>query len=76
MINELRVLERYLSTQERQTAAELAELIETKDNLDYHNAMQGALKCWLFVHIPLTYVLLPFVVVHVVLVHAFSGSWS
>ena len=76
LINELRALERYLSTQERQTAAELAELIETKDNLDYCYAMQGALKCWLFVHIPLTYVLLPFVVVHVVLVRAFSGSWS
>jgi len=76
LINELRSLERYLSTQERSIAVQLAELIQAKDDLDYHYAMQCTLKCWLFVHIPLTYVLLPFVAVHVVLVHAFSGGWS
>lgn len=71
---ELRALERYLNAQERLIAAELAELIDVKDNLDYHLAMQGMLKGWLFVHIPLTYALLLFAAVHVMLVHAFAES--
>ena len=47
---------------------------ETKDQLDFHQAMQGLLKGWLFVHIPLTYALLLFALVHLVLVYAFSGA--
>ncbi len=74
LTNELRALERYLDDRERDTARELAELVEAKDNLDYHYAMQGVLKGWLFVHIPLTYVLLLFIALHVVVVHAFSGG--
>lgn len=74
LMNDLTALQRYLSASERELAGRLAELMRAKDNLDYHHAMQGALKVWLFVHIPLTYVLLLFAVVHVVLIHLFSGS--
>ena len=73
LMHELRSLDRYLNEEERRIADELGELIRSKDSLDYHFAMQGVLKGWLFVHIPMTYVLLVFVVVHVVLVYAFSG---
>jgi len=69
--NDLRSLHRYLNESERQAADELRQLVEAKDGLDYHYAMQGALKLWLFVHIPLTYVLLIFAIVHTVLVHTF-----
>lgn len=72
LLQELRALERYLNDEERQAAARLAELIEAKDSLDYQHTRQGVLKGWLFVHIPLTYALLLFVVVHAVLAHAFS----
>ena len=71
---ELRSLDRYLSEKERLIAGELSELIEAKDTLDYHHAMQSVLKGWLFVHIPLTYALLIFAVVHAVLAYAFSGE--
>ena len=74
MKNELRTLERYLSDEERGTARELAELIEAKDALDYHQAMQALLKGWLFLHIPLTYGLMIVAGVHVVLAYAFSGT--
>ncbi len=47
---------------------------DAKDALDYHHAMQGVLKGWLFVHIPLTYVTLIFIVVHVVIVHTFAEA--
>ena len=74
IVSSLHSLDRYLNDQERRIADKLEELIENKDTLDYHHAMQGTLKGWLFVHIPLTYVLLLFVAVHVWLVHAFFGG--
>ncbi len=70
----LRAQERYLNDDEQQLAAQLADLIHLKDALDFHRALQGTLKGWLFVHIPLTYVFLMFAVVHVAIVHAFLGG--
>ena len=37
-------------------------------------ALQGVLKCWLFIHVPLIYSLLLAAVVHLVVVYAFSGG--
>ena len=51
---------------------EMKELVEVKSDLDYQYTLQAALKYWLFVHIPATYALFLFVLVHVVLVLAFS----
>ncbi len=65
-------LDRYFSDEERRTAAELAAVIEVKDKLDYHHAMQSTLKGWLFVHVPLTYALIILALVHTLLAHAFS----
>lgn len=76
LTTELRSLHRYLGEKERQIAGDLEDLIDAKDALDYQYAMQGALKLWLFVHIPLTYALLIFVVIHTVLVHTFVGAGS
>lgn len=67
-------LSRYVNDQEVPFVDELAEMVRAKNSLDYHQAMQGLLKGWLFVHVPLTWVLLVFVAVHVVVVHAFSGA--
>ena len=74
MTNELRSLERYLNDREREALRELTELVEAKDGLDYHHTMQGVLKGWLFVHIPLTYLLLVLTFAHVIIVHAFVGA--
>ncbi|MBM3876818.1 MAG: hypothetical protein FJ386_08890 [Verrucomicrobia bacterium] len=54
----------------------IADLVRQKDALDYHYSLQLTLKLWLFVHIPLTYSLLVFSLVHVVLVFAFMGGTS
>ncbi|MGD0410687.1 MAG: hypothetical protein ABSC18_03220 [Verrucomicrobiota bacterium] len=67
-------VKRYLNEQERATLEEIAVLVRQKDGLDYHYAQQLLLKAWLFVHIPLTYSLLLFTAVHIVLVFAFSGG--
>ncbi|MBI2422465.1 MAG: hypothetical protein HYV27_06530 [Candidatus Hydrogenedentes bacterium] len=64
---------RYLNDKERRILTEIGEHVRRKDTLDYHHALQFTLKAWLFIHIPLTYVLLLLVLVHVWLAHAFSG---
>ena len=71
---ELEDLRRYLNDRERATLEELARLVRQKDGLDYHHALQTTLKLWLFVHVPLTYGLMIFSLLHIVLVFAFSGG--
>jgi hypothetical protein len=67
-------LRRTATDAERATLEKLASLVRQKDGLDYHRALQLTLKLWLFVHIPLTYGLLIFTALHVVLVFGFSGG--
>jgi hypothetical protein len=64
---------RYLNEEERLVLVELKELINQKNQLDAQYAFQGALRLWLFIHIPATYSLLIFAFFHSVLVHAWSG---
>jgi hypothetical protein len=66
--------DRFLGAAEKERANQLAELVRAKDSLDFHRANQLALKGWLFAHIPLTYGLLVFSAVHVVLIYAFAGT--
>jgi hypothetical protein len=67
-------LNRFLNEKERVVMDQIADLVRQKDGLDYHHSLQLTLKVWLFAHIPLTYGLLIFSIVHVVLVYAFSGG--
>ncbi len=69
---ELEALRHFLSVREIAIADQLAELIEAKRNLDNQFAGQRLLKLWLFVHIPLTFVLLVFIAGHVWLVLHYS----
>ena len=69
-------IERYLSPKEREFSDALRQLVQKKDELDYHYALQATLKGWLFAHIPLTYTLLIFAALHLVLVYAFTGGLS
>jgi hypothetical protein len=71
---ELKALHRYLSDEEQEVAEKISDVLVLKDVLDFHHGRQGLLKAWLFVHIPLTYAVLLFMVVHLVLVHAFYGG--
>ena len=74
ILNRIKDLNRYLNEKECAILKEIADLVRQKDGLDYHYALQLVLKTWLFVHIPLTYSLLLFTLVHIVLVFAFSGG--
>lgn len=72
--DDLAEVARFLGPTEKETCARLAQLVRQKDTLDFHRTGQLLLKSWLFVHIPLTYGLLVFSFVHVVLVYAYSGG--
>lgn len=72
LLGEMRHLERFLDDNEMAILREMAELAETKDDLDYQYALQSVLKTWQFVHVPLTWGLLVFIVLHMVVVYAFA----
>jgi len=71
---ELEDLRRFVGETEHATLERLAALLHQKEGLDYQRALQLALRLWLFVHIPLTYGLLIFTALHIVLVFGFSGG--
>jgi hypothetical protein len=74
MMNEIDNLERYLSPKEKEFAERLRDLVNKKDELDFHYALNLALKAWLLVHVPATYSLFILVALHVVITYAFSGG--
>ena len=74
LISEIDELDRFLASEDRSISRQLATMVRRKDDLDYHTAMQGRLKVWLFVHIAFTYSLLIFSVVHGLLAHSFGGG--
>ena len=62
-----------MNEEERKYLNQLSDLVEQKDDLDYHYSLQAVLKYWLFVHIPLAYGLLIFTVIHIVSANAMTG---
>ena len=73
---EMSALERYYSSSESAADSRLRRLVDQRDDLDYHDALQRKLKFWLFVHIGLTYALVALALVHAVMAHAFRGAAS
>ncbi len=64
LLERIDALNRYLDEDERVTSARITELVRAKNNLDFQWHLQGALKLWLFVHIPLSFALLLFAALH------------
>jgi hypothetical protein len=71
---EMHDVRRYLSDPEQASCEKLFSLVRRKDDLDFHEARQGLLKGWLFVHIGLTVVLVLLATLHGLLAHAFHGG--
>lgn len=67
---------RYAKKGEGEMLEKLGDLVARKHLLDYQYSLQSALRLWLFAHIPLSYSLLIFSVLHIIIVYAFSGSSS
>ncbi len=73
MLERIDALGRYLDEKEKQTADRIVELVRAKDNLDRQWHLQGALKLWLFVHIPLSFSLILFAGIHGWIAWRFAG---
>lgn len=72
--NNLEQQVRYLSSDEVECALKLQSLIQQKNTLDRHSALQGVLKYWGVLHMPIALILICLVFVHIVLVYAFRGA--
>lgn len=72
LLAELGAMGGSLGEKERESAEELLALIRVKDDLDHQEALQGTLKYWLFIHIPLSYSLLILALVHAIVVSAYT----
>jgi len=75
LLAESESLKRYLATDHQTRITPLQRLIQEKDDLDFHGALQGRLKGWLFLHVCLTGVLLGLATVHTILAHVFRGGF-
>lgn len=71
---ELTDLRRFLTEAEEAASEKLFAIIRKKDDLDFHQARQGLLKGWLFLHIALTYTLIAFATLHGVVALAMRGG--
>lgn len=74
LLAEMDGCERYLGAKDKEYLADLRYYVERKDDLDFHHALQGVLKRWTFVHVPLVYAVLIGLFLHLVIVYAFSGG--
>jgi hypothetical protein len=76
MIDEIDALAGYVDALGQEKLADIKRLVVEKDRLDFARVYLGLTKVWLFVHVPVTYALTVLVVLHVLVVYAFSsGAW-
>ena len=74
LMNKIDNLQRYLNQQESEYTERLRDLVNKKDELDFHYALNLTLKAWLLVHVPASYSLFILTALHVVAAYAFSGG--
>src|SRR5262245_4004553 len=76
LTDEIDNLSPYVDKQGQKKLAAIKGLVVEKDWLDFAHVYLGLTRCWLLVHVPVTYTLIVLVVLHVVVVYAFSsGPW-
>jgi hypothetical protein len=67
----LRGLQAFVSDAERSRLEDLAAIVSEKHQLDVHHSLQRVLRRWLVLHVPIAYLFLGLLVLHVVLVLSF-----
>lgn len=72
LLRELNDLDRYLADGGRVCRQELVAMVCSKDDLDFHYAMQSRLRLFYAFHVMLTWALLLLIGVHVMLVYRFQ----
>jgi hypothetical protein len=76
LTDEIDTLSSYVDQRSQAKLAAIKTLVVEKDRLDFARVYLGLTKGWLFVHVPATYALMVLMVLHVLVVYAFSsGAW-
>ena len=76
LTDEIDSLSSYVDQQSQEKLATIKNLVVEKDRLDFARVYLGLTKGFLFVHVPATYALMVLMVLHVLVVYAFSsGAW-
>jgi hypothetical protein len=76
LTDEIDNLSGYVDQRSQEKLATIKNLVIEKDRLDFARVYLGLARGWLFVHVPVTYSLTLLIVLHVVVVHAFSSrAW-
>ena len=76
LIEEIENLERYVDQKGQDKLLSVKALVLEKDKLDFARVYLGLTKAWLFVHVPVTYGFFLLIVLHVLVVYAYSsGVW-
>jgi hypothetical protein len=66
----------YVDQPSQEKLAAIKALVLEKDRLDFARVYLGFSKGWQFVHVPVTYVLIVLIVLHVLVAYAYSsGGW-
>ncbi len=74
LLRELGDLSRYLGSQGIQNQQRLIAMVQSKDDLDFHYALQMRLRLMFALHVALTWSLAMMIAVHVILVLRFQGA--
>lgn len=74
LLRELDDLDRYLAAEGLKHRRRLSAMVQSKDDLDYHYALQTRLRTFYAAHFALTWTMLILIGAHVVLVVRFSGA--
>lgn len=76
LTDEIDNLSPYVDKLGQQKLVVIKNLVVEKDGLDFAHVHLGLTKGWQFVHVPVTYALVVLMVLHIVVVYAFSsGPW-
>jgi hypothetical protein len=74
LTDEIDSLSPYVDEKSQKKLAAIKNLVVEKDWLDFARVYLGLTKGWLYVHVPVTYSLFVLIVVHVIVVYAFSSG--
>jgi hypothetical protein len=76
LIDEIDHLSSYVDQSSQKKLAAIKNLVVDKDRLDFARVYLGLTRGWLLVHVPVTYALIVLMVLHILVVYAFSsGAW-
>jgi hypothetical protein len=76
LTDEIDQLSSYVDQQSQEKLTVIKNLVVEKDRLDFARVYLSLTRGWLFVHVPVTYALIVLMVLHVLVVYAFStGFW-